>query len=319
MCQEIPKEKWMDRKREDLLPIPYHHVVFTLPHELNPLLYQNQKELYGLLFRAGSETLRELLENPKHGGGQSGFLCVLHTWGQTQNYHPHLHCIVMGGVLKKNGRFEVKDGAYLIPVKAASRLFRGKFLSAAKELAVGDKLRLWEKKEAVSYKIPGILQKAWKKEWIPHIKPAQSGSGRLLEYLGRYTHRISISNGRIRSMDEKTVVFQAKDYRDQSRVKEVQMGGEEFVRRFLMHVLPKGFTRLRAYGLMSNAGKKKLKACRRQIGGAEYRSLLRGKNTEEALKILYGKDVRACPCCKGNRWESRALAGHRIRAWPNRQ
>lgn len=317
MCQELPKEKWIDRKKEDVLPIPYHHVVFTLPHELNSLIYQNQKELYGLLFTAGSETIRELLENPKNGGGHSGFVCVLHTWGQTLSYHPHLHCLVMGGVLKKDGSFLVKDGKYLFPVKAASRLFRGKFLHGVKKLLFQKKLKLLEEKEDRSFKIPVLLKSCYKKEWVPYIKPALSDNAHLLEYLGRYTHRIAISNSRILSVSEDTVLFRAKDYRNGSQWKTVELTGNEFVRRFLMHVLPKGFTRIRSYGLMSNTGKKKLETCRRQLGKAAFKSRLRGKSTEEVLKILYGRNVRECPCCKSHRYQSTAIKGRYIRAWPN--
>jgi hypothetical protein len=246
------------------LPVEYFHVVFTLPDALNPLLRWNQRLLLNLLFTAVSETLLEFAA--RHLGGEPGVTAVLHTWGQTLVEHPHLHCIVTGGALATDGRsWKSCRPGYLFPVRALSAVFRGKYCAflqrafASHQLHGAEALTLLVSSEAFE----SFMRELKGKSFVVYAKRPFAGPAQVIEYIGRYTHRIAISNQRLLSVDEKTVSFRWKDYRDGEKVKVMTLDAHEFVRRFLLHVLPSGFVRIRHYGILANGRRKtKLERCR---------------------------------------------------------
>ncbi|MFZ2961163.1 MAG: IS91 family transposase [Candidatus Ozemobacteraceae bacterium] len=240
-CQVLARNEWLDARAKEILPVRYYHAVFTVPHELVMFIRSNQKELLGLLMRSSAEALRKLALDKKYLGGEIGILAVLHTWGATLEYHPHVHCLIPGGTIMEKGTiWRESRRKFLVSVKPLSRLFRGIFLSGLKELFP-------------QTEIPSAV---WEKDWNVFIKPAMQGPEGLLKYLGRYVHRIAISNGRLISLEEDKVTFTYKDYRD-GRKKQMTLPVFEFMRRFLQHVLPSGFHKVRYYGFLSPARRKK--------------------------------------------------------------
>ncbi len=257
-CQTLRKEKWIEARREDLLPIEYFHVVFSLPSELNLLALLNQRVLYDLLFRSASETLTQLAQDQKHLGATVGVIGILHTWGQNLMDHPHLHCIVTGGGLSSDGTWIPCRRGFFLPVRVISALFRGKFL---------DLLKDYFKKEGLVFpdslrhlKDPGDFEtfrkNLYHKNWVVYCKPPFDGPKGVLQYLGRYTHRIAISNNRILSNRGGNVSFLWRDYADHNRPKTMTLKAGEFIRRFLLHVLPTRYVRIRHFGLLANRKRK---------------------------------------------------------------
>lgn len=302
MCQEFPKEKWVDARREDVLDAPYFHVVFTVPGELNPVIYSNQKALYNALYHAVSATLKELTAAPKYLGAEIGYICVLHTWGSAMNYHPHIHTIVLGGGLDSKNHWKERGRDFFIPTKVISRLFRGKYLAELKQLWEEGKLEFHGSAERYQnrYRFKELLDICYKKDWVCYCKKPFNGAESVIRYLGKYTHRIAISNTRIKKITEKTVTYTVKDYKEKGKWKEKTVDGEEFVKRFLMHVLPKGFVRIRHYGLLSSRNKKeKLTLCRNLTGSKKYLSRLKGMDAREMIRYLYKKDICKCEACGG--------------------
>ena len=289
-CQFLKKEKWVEARGKELLPIEYFHVVFTLPDELNPLALRNREVLYNILFKAASETLTELAS--KRLGVKAGFIAVLHTWGQNLMDHPHLHCIVSGGGLSE-GKWISSKRRFLFPVKALSRLFRGKFLAFLK--------KAYERKE-LSYageEFTGFLRRLYAKEWVVYAKPPFNGPENVLGYLGRYTHRIAITNHRIISMEDGKVSFLWKDYADGNKQKVMTLEAFEFIRRFLLHVLPDGFVKIRHFGFLSNRRRKEcLEACRMLLGVKKPEPPL-AETWQESLLRITGIDLTRCPVCEG--------------------
>jgi len=268
-CQGGNQAKWVDAQQASLLPIEYFHVVFTLPHALNPLVRVNRAALYGLLFRAAADTLLRFGRDPDRLGAEIGVTAVLHTWGQNLTEHVHLHCVVTGGGLTADGRWRRVRKGYLFPVKALGRLFRGKYRAGLRKLRADGKLRFVGQCE------PLADERAWQRwladlgstDWVVYSKPPFGGPGQVLKYLGRYTHRIAISNRRIHHVGEGVVRFAWKDYRDGSKHKIMELKADEFLRRFLLHVVPKGFMRIRHFGLLANRHRKhKLGQCREILG-----------------------------------------------------
>jgi len=301
-CQAIPKELWIDARKAEVVDIPYFHVVFTVPSELNSLIYSNQKVMYSLLHHCVSQTLMELSADKKYLGAKPGIIQVLHTWGQKLDYHPHIHGIIMGGGLTRNLEFKKCSSNFFIPVWVLSKKFRGKFLSELRKLYEEKKLFFSSKIQHLhnSYEWNNFIDLMYQKEWIPFIKETFHGARNAIEYLGRYTHRIAISNNRIKNITDTTVTFAAKDYRKNEKVL-ITLDGVEFIRRFLMHVLPKGFVKIRNYGILSNSTKKKqLKIIRKKIACQEYKSKLTGLKTDELLLALYGININVCPCCQSS-------------------
>lgn len=238
MCQALPKEMWIDKRREDVLDAPYFHVVFTVPQELNSLIYSNQQLLYDAMYHSVSATINELTEDTKHLGAKVGYICVLHTWGSEMNYHPHIHVILLGGGLTSNNQWRDKGEEFFLPVKVLSKLFRGKYLDELKNLWEEKKLLFHGSSEKYRnhYVFKELLDLCYDKDWVPHCKKTFNGAQSVINYLGKYTHRIAISNHRIIRMDEDTVTYYVKDYREEGSWKEFTISGVEFIRRFLMHV-----------------------------------------------------------------------------------
>lgn len=301
-CQFLKKEQWIEAREKDLLPIPYFHVVFTIPDLLNPLVLRNQDTLYTVFFKAVSETLTELSEDPKRLGAEIGFISILHTWGQNLMDHPHIHNVVTGGGLSRDGRSWMScNKGFFLPVKVMSKLFRGKFIAHLKKLRAENKLVYPGSVNHLSQ--PGafnaLISDLYKKKWIVYCKPPFDGTKGVFEYLGRYTHRIAISNHRIVKLEDGKVSFRWRDYADDNKRKIMTVDAAEFIRRFLLHVLPGRFVKIRHYGLLGNrCRKKKLDRCRELLACAEQSNPGRKAETwQEALLRLAGVDVSKCPAC----------------------
>ena len=281
-CQTFAKERWIDAQKTDLLNIGYFHVVFTVPQELNMLIYRNQHDCYNLLFRCAAESLKELAGDGKYLGAAIGVTAVLHTWGQNLCFNPHIHCIVPSGGLTTLGKWQTSRKKFFLPVKVVSRKFRGKFLALLK-LQIPDLDQ-------------NLLNLCYHKEWVVYCKPPFKDAACVVEYLGRYTHRVAISNNRILNIENSAVTFKWRDYRDCSRYKIMTLEADEFIRRFLMHVLPTGFTKIRHYGFLSSRGKqKKLSSCKIQTG---TRLISKGKlSAEQLIQKLIGRKPSQCPHC----------------------
>ena len=303
MCQALPKEKWIDKRREDVLDAPYFHVVFTVPQELNPIIYSNQQLLYDALYHSVSATINELTADNKHLGAKVGYICVLHTWGSEMNYHPHIHVILLGGGLSAKNEWRDRGEEFFLPVKVLSKVFRGKYMDELKSLYKDNKLVFHGSSEKYrnSYNFKELLNTCYEKDWVPHCKKTFNGAQSVINYLGKYTHRIAISNHRIIRMDEDTVTYYVKDYREQGKWKELTISGIEFVRRFLMHVPPKRFVRIRHYGLLCTRSKNKnLTLCRNLLGCKKYISILKDMESPQIIETLYGIKISVCKCCGGH-------------------
>lgn len=289
-CQGTARENWVAAREADLLPVPYFHVVFTLPSALNQLAMHRPRLVYGLLFKTAWGVLESFASDPKHLGARPGMVAVLHTWGQAMQLHPHLHCIVPGGGLTRNGRWKPcrGKGKYLFPVKAMSKVFRARYMAGLREAG------------AMTRPLGKALMQH---EWTVYAKRPFMGPGQMVEYLGRYTHKIAISNHRILGMDGEKVRFAYKDYRDGARRKEMALPCLEFVRRFALHVLPRGFVRIRHYGILSSTAK------------AVAIETARGQLPEMPVPQEKGRakpfDPRQCPKCRKHTMEAVLDFDHR--------
>ena len=300
MCQALSNELWIDAQNEHVLDIDYYHIVFTCPSELNPLIYCNQKELYSLFFHTVAETVLELSGNPVHLGGTPGFISVMHTWSSDLSYHPHIHVLCTGGGLDADANWHQKKDGYFLPGKAMAKVFKGKFLAGLKVLHKAGRLCYAGEAEKYRnhYECQALINMCYQKNWVTDIRESFAGAGSVMHYLGRYTHRIAVSNSRILRMDEKSVTFRVKDYKNGGKWKELTLDGVEFVRRFLMHVPPRRFVRIRHYGLLSNQKKRRLiPLCRNLIGCREFLRRFRNGDKVGAIRILYKIDVTNCPRC----------------------
>ncbi len=301
-CQATKRAAWLESRLARLLPVAYFHVVFTLPDQLRPLVLKNQRLLYSLLFRAASQTLQQLAADPKRLGAQLGFTAILHTWGQNLLFHPHLHCVVTGGGLSPDGKqwVSARQG-YLLPAKVLRKLFRGKFLAGLRQAYDAGELILTGSVELLaqphSFRI--LLDELYRQDWVVFAKQPFGGAEQVYRYLGRYTHRVAISNARLLSHEDGRVRFRYKDYADASRNKVMTLAAEEFVRRFLLHVLPTGFVRIRHYGLLASRNvATRLADCRRLLVEA-HRSdpAPKEKTWVERIKEWFDLDVIHCPTC----------------------
>lgn len=269
-CQAAARGQWLEARRAELLPVGYFHVVFTLPEEIAQIALQNKALLYELLLRASAQTLHEIAADPKHLGAKIGFLSVLHTWGQNLLHHPHVHCVVPGGGISPDGtQWIASPPNFFLPVRVLSRVFRGKFLAGLRrawqrgDLSFHGSLELLRDEREFKRRI----DQAYRREWVVYAKPPFGGAEQVLKYLARYTHRVAISNSRLVSMDSDRVTFRWKDYAHEGRCATMTLLAVEFIRRFLLHVLPAGFQRLRRYGFLANGhGQRKLELCRRLLG-----------------------------------------------------
>ena len=265
-CQATAAAEWLDAQAADLLPVPYFHVVFTLPSELNPLALRYPRVVYDILMRAAAETLQKIAADPKHLGAEIGILAVLHTWGQNLELHPHVHCVVTGGGLADDGdRWIAGRERFFLPVRVLGRVFRGKVLHALEAAIDQGRLRTANEaaNRAAAKRMRRLLQAAARKAWVVYAKPPHGGPEQTLKYLARYTHRVAISNHRLVSLRDGQVRFRYKDYAHGNRQRVMRLDAVEFLRRFLMHVLPSGFVRIRHYGLLANRSRRaKLARCR---------------------------------------------------------
>lgn len=293
-CQSIAREKWIYNREYDLLNVKYFHVVMTIPSELYRITYQNQNKVYNILFKATAETLEDLAKDKKYLGAQIGFMEVLHTWGQTIVYHPHIHCIVPAGGIDKIGKWRNSKKKFFIPVRVMSKVFRGKFLNYLKQ----EKLEFYGENEYLSNpeNFDELMAKLYNKEWISYCKPPFKNAKSVIRYLGRYTHRVAISNNRIIKEEKGNVTFKYRDYKDENKIKEMTIKAEEFIRRFMMHILPPKFMKIRHYGLLGNRNKStKLAMCKKLTNTANLEKL--EISTLEILKKTLGVDFNLCPIC----------------------
>lgn len=284
-CQNLQKEEWILSRENELLPVPYFHVVFTLPDLLNPVAIQKPALLYNLLFESAWQTLKVFGKDVKHLGAQAGMIAILHTWGQNLSLHPHLHCIVPGGGITKNGKWKLarSKGKFLFPVKALSRVFRAKMVSGLRKS--GTELSL------------AFYQSLFGKPWVVYAKRPFLGPKQVVEYLGRYTHKVALSNHRLLSHTPDQVTFSYKDYRQAGVKKQLSLTPLEFIRRFSLHILPKAFVRIRHFGFLSSKAKMRaLPVLFKQLG-KEYQPLSKQEKRQQAKERL-SLDLLSCPCCQ---------------------
>ena len=300
-CLTGARDKWLAAREDDLLPVQYFHVVFTIPHELSALARQNRKLVYGLIFECAWATLRELTRDAKYLGAEIGVLAVLHTWGQSLEHHPHVHCVVTGGGVALNGQRWVscRDGFFL-PVRVLGRLFRGKFLHRLRRAHERKQLilkgSLLPLAQTASFR--SFLRPLYEVSWFTYAKPPFGGPAHVLKYLARYTHRVAIGNGRLVGLHEGNVSFLWKDYAHGCRHRVMTLTAVEFLRRFLLHLLPKGFKRIRQYGILANRKHRQMIQEARRLLEEQGKTINHDPVTREAT------DGSTCPACgKGKlRW-----------------
>jgi Putative transposase/Transposase zinc-binding domain len=308
-CQSLARAAWVEKRQAEILSTHYFHVVFTLPEQIVAIAYQNQELVYGMLFRATAETLSTIAADPNHLGAEIGFFAVLHTWGQNLLHHPHLHCVVPGGGISPDGsRWISCRPRFFLPIRVLSRLFRRLFLTYLQEAFDAGKLRFCSSLEGL--REPQVfhryLDSVRHVNWVVYAKPPFAGPQQVMDYVGRYTHRVAIANHRIVDIENGQVSFNWRDYRDNNQQKVMRLSAEEFIRRFLLHVLPSGFHRIRYYGFLGNRYRKqKLERCRHLLGMtprnesssqppscADYR---------DRYERLTGHSLRECPVCHRGR------------------
>ena len=279
-CEGNEREKWIQAREEELLPVPYFHIVFTLPDTLNQLCLHKDSEVYSILFQSAWHVLNSFGHDHKWLGAQTGMIAILHTWGQTMTLHPHLHCIVPGGGLTKVGKWKTakSDGKYLFNVKPMSKVFRGKFIATLKERLPAEMNKQ-------------LINELYKRQWVVYAKRPFSGPESVIEYLGRYTHKIAISNHRISKVEDGKVSFSYKDYKHGATKKEMTLDASEFIRRFAMHILPKGFVRIRHYGILSSTSKSVCAAAIKE----QLPPMMEVKHAKPKKEIY---NPLQCPCCK---------------------
>ncbi len=298
-CQTLVKEKWIDKTSASLIDAPYFHVVFTVPHELNSIFMSNQKIMYNLFYSLTAETLKELALDPKYKlEANIGFISVLHTWGSNLTYHPHIHIILLAGGLNKENKFVQTNSDFLFPFPVMAKLFKYKFLDHLDKLWTKDKLECKPMSDLEFVKLKNNL---YKKKWVPYAKKTFDNAKYVIEYLGRYTHRIAISNSRITDYDQDKISFKYKDYKTRKN-KVMTLTSQEFVRRFLMHVLPERFVKIRYYGILSNRSKEKaLTLIRTLIDSPKHDAKLLNMTTAEIILELFDQDITICPKCSSKK------------------
>lgn len=301
-CQSLVRAQWLEDRQTELLPVEYFHVVFTVPQEIAAIAYQNKTVVYDILFRATAETLRTIAGDAKHLGAEIGFIAILHTWGQNLLHHPHLHCVVPGGGIAPNGeRWISCRPGFFLPVRVLSRLFRRLFIAQLQLAFDHGELQFFNSLEALRNRVAfaKYLAPVSRAKWVVYAKPPFGGPKQVLEYLGRYTHRVAISNNRLREFSDGAVTFAWKDYRHESRNKTMRLDAHEFIRRFLLHVLPSGFQRIRHYGLLANRYREiKLNQCRDLLATpAPVVVPLDTEDYRDRYQRLTGVSLRDCPHC----------------------
>lgn len=308
-CQASATAEWVEAQQQHLLPVPYCHVVFTLPQQVAALALQNPRLLYGLLFRCASQTLHEIAANSRHLGARIGFLAILHTWGQKLELHPHLHCLVpAGGLTEKRDAWVACRPGFFLPVRVLSRLFRGKYIAALAHAFHESKLRLGGELANLSdpRSFADLLRKLRDHEWVVYAKPPVGGPEVVLKYLARYTHRVAISNRRLTGLANGRVTFEWKDYRHGNATRVATLDVAEFARRFLLHALPKAFVRIRYYGLLANTCRDRdISTCRELLSQAKPQEQAPAGGRDNVGTVVSGPEAerkgtngrRTCPEC----------------------
>jgi hypothetical protein len=304
-CQTLAKERWIEKQEQNLLNVGYFHVVFTVPNDLNTVMYQNQKSMYNLFFKAVSETLLELGFNKKYLGAKLGVTAVLHTWGQNLLYHPHIHCVIPGGGLTADNKWFNTRKKFFIPIKVLSRKFRGKFMAYFRQANISFQGSLSEL--SIHHNYDSLVSNLYQKNWVTYCKPPFENVSKVVRYLGRYTHRVAISNNRILKAEDGLVTFNWRDYRDANKVKTMTITAEEFIRRFLLHVLPSGFRKIRHYGILAARDKSRRLALCGKLTNTPVQIVASLRDPLEMLKRILGDSFNICPRCG---------VGHLIRAAP---
>jgi len=325
-CQSLARAEWIRNRQAELLDCEYFHVVFTVPEEIAAIAYQNKEVVYGILFQAAAEALRTIAADPQHLGAEIGFFAVLHTWGSNLLHHPHAHCVVPGGGLSPDGtRWISCRPGFFLPVRVLSCLFRRLFLEHLERAFYSGKLQFFTALEKLRdrHAFARYLKPIRKAKWVVYAKPPFAGPQQVLDYVGRYTHRVAISNNRLQDIEGSQVRFQWKDYRHKSQQKTMTLSAEEFIRRFLLHALPDGFQRIRYYGLLGNRYRQqKLARCRQLLGMMPPKEALSEsappKDYRDLHQQLTGSSLRECPVChRGRMLTIEMLAAHRSSAIKN--
>jgi hypothetical protein len=306
-CQSLARAQWIEDRQSELLDCPYFHVVFTVPAKIAAIAYQNKELVYGILFQTTAETLRTIAADPTHLGAEIGFFAVLHSWGQNLMFHPHLHCVVPGGGLSPDAtRWIACKPRFFLPVRVLSLLFRRLFLKSLQKVFDSGKLQLFGALEPLREPsaFARLIEQLKHSEWVVYAKPPFAGPQQVLDYVGRYTHRVAISNNRLAGIENGQVHFRWKDYRDNSQIKTMSLSADEFIRRFLIHVLPAGFQRIRYYGFLGNRHREqKLALCRRLLGMQmpAQQSTALPKDYRDRYEELTGRSLHQCPHCRQGR------------------
>ena len=306
-CQSLARAKWLEDRHSELLHTQYFHVVFTVPEEISAIAYHNKRQVYGILFRAAAETLRTIAADPKHLGAQIGFFAVLHTWGSNLLHHPHLHCVVSGGGLSADGsQWICCRNGFFLSVRVLSRLFRRLFLEQLCNAFDAGNLEFFSSLESLRNPsaFRNYLAPLREVEWVIYAKRPFAGPEQVLDYVGRYTHRVAISNNRLLDIAEGKVSFCYKDYRHEAQQKTMTLQAEEFIRRFLLHVLPEGFQRIRYYGFLANRYRQqKLARCRDLLGTSQPEPAASkvNKDYRDRYEELTGSTLWQCPVCHQGR------------------
>jgi Putative transposase/Transposase zinc-binding domain len=311
-CQSLARAEWLEKRRSELLNTQYFHVVFTVPEQIAPIAYQNKKVVYGILFRATAEALRTIAADPKHLGAEIGFFAVLHSWGSNLLHHPHLHCVVPGGGLSPDEtRWISCRPGFFLPVRVLSRLFRRLFLEYLIKAFDTGKLQFFSSLQPLHDRRAFLRYLAATRatEWVVYAKRPFAGPEQVLDYVGRYTHRVAISNNRLLDIDHGKITFRYKDYRHDGEQKTMTLDADEFIRRFLLHVLPDGFQRIRYYGFLGNRYREeKLSRCRQLLGmPADPPPTEESKEYRERYEELTGYSLRECPFCHQGRMVTVAI------------
>ena len=294
-CQHMPRERWLEKRKDEILPVSYFHVVFTLPHELNTIILNNKKVMLNILFKAASQTLLTFGKNEL--GGRLGFIATLHTWDQKLKAHFHLHCLIAGGAVSKDGaRWTPCKSNYLFNKEALSVVFRGKFMHYMNHA------RQYEKLKLTGNEYKKLENKLYAKRWVVDVRNPVKNPEHVLEYLARYTHRVAIANSRIKAIKEGTVTFTAKN-RKKNKTESVTITAVKFIRRFLLHSLPKGFVRIRHYGYLANRNRSENLNTIRRLMGLSAPPEKEMASLEEMMQKLTGIDIKICPCCSNGKMQ----------------
>lgn len=298
-CQSATRERWLADRQADLLPVPYFHVVFTVPAEVAEIAFHNKAVVYAILFDAVAATLKTIAADSRHLGGEIGFLAILHTWGQALTHHPHIHCLVPGGALSPDGRWLSCRPRVFLPIHVLSRLFRRLFLERLQAAYADGRLRFSGTLDGLgqAHAFTAAIRQLRRKNWIVYAKPPFGSPEQVLAYLGRYTHRVAIANSRLVSADETSVTFRWRDYRHGNAPRLMSLDPHEFIRRFLLHCLPDGFHRIRHYGFLANGCRRTRLAIIRQLLVAT--KLAPTATAGETTRPLPRFDPTVCPCCGG--------------------